>query len=77
VAYALTRQRRRDLDLLLGTTARWGLIAAGWLVFATIVFPSVQPADLLTTLGVGSLAVGLAFRDVLQNWFSGLMILYT
>ncbi|MCW8085704.1 mechanosensitive ion channel family protein [Sabulicella glaciei] len=76
VAYALARRQRKDLGLLLGATARWALIAGGVMVFMTIVFPSVRPADLLTTLGVGSLAVGLAFRDILQNWFSGLMILY-
>lgn len=75
VIFAFHR-RRDDLGLLLGGTARWALIAAGLLLFTTIVFPSVRPADLLTTLGVGSLAVGLAFRDILQNWFSGLMILY-
>ncbi|WP_207541305.1 mechanosensitive ion channel family protein [Sabulicella rubraurantiaca] len=77
VAYAFARRKRADLGMLLGGTARWSLIACGLLVFATIVFPSVRPADLLTTLGVGSLAVGLAFRDILQNWFSGLMILYS
>jgi small-conductance mechanosensitive channel len=76
VAFAFSRRHREDLGLLLGGTARWGLIFAGLLVFSTIVFPSVRPADLLATLGVGSLAVGLAFRDILQNWFSGLMILH-
>jgi small-conductance mechanosensitive channel len=76
VTFTFARRQRKDLGLLLGATARWAMITAGCLVFATIVFPSVRPADLLTTLGVGSLAVGLAFRDILQNWFSGLMILY-
>ncbi len=76
VIFAFSRRHRGDLGELLGGSARWALILAGVLVFVTIVFPSVSPADLLTTLGVGSLAVGLAFRDILQNWFSGLMILY-
>ncbi|MFC7739109.1 mechanosensitive ion channel family protein [Roseomonas sp. GCM10028921] len=77
VLFAFARRHREDLGLLLGGSARWALIVAGFLVFATIVFPSVKPSDLLATLGVGSLAVGLAFRDILQNWFSGLMILYS
>jgi small-conductance mechanosensitive channel len=76
VFFAFKRQHREDLGSLLGSTARWALILMGALVCATIIFPSVKPSDLLATLGVGSLAVGLAFRDILQNWFSGLMILY-
>ena len=43
---------------------------------ATIVFPSVKPADLLATLGIGSVAIGFAFKDILQNWLSGLLILW-
>jgi small-conductance mechanosensitive channel len=77
VLFAFARRHREDLGLLLGGSARWALIVAGFLIFATIIFPSVKPSDLLATLGVGSLAVGLAFRDILQNWFSGLMILYS
>ena len=39
-------------------------------------FPSVKPADVLATLGIGSVAIGFAFKDILQNWLSGLLILY-
>jgi small conductance mechanosensitive channel len=52
------------------------VIGLGLLVVATIVFPSVKPADVLATLGLGSVAVGFAFKDILQNWLSGLLILY-
>jgi small-conductance mechanosensitive channel len=48
----------------------------GFLVGATIVFPSISPANLLSTLGIGSIALGFAFKDILQNWLSGLLILY-
>jgi small conductance mechanosensitive channel len=70
------RRRRGDLGVLLGTFARWALILLGLLVVATIVFPSIRPADLLATLGIGSVAIGFAFKDILQNWLSGLLILY-
>jgi len=30
----------------------------------------------LATLGIGSVAIGFAFKDILQNWLSGLLILY-
>jgi small conductance mechanosensitive channel len=76
VAFGFNRRHRGDLGMLLGNFVRWGLVLAGALIFATVVFPSVKPSDLLSVLGVGSVAVGLAFRDILQNWFSGLLILY-
>jgi len=66
---------RPDLAALLAGFARWATIALGLLVVATIVFPSVRPADVLATLGIGSIAVGFAFKDILQNWLAGLLIL--
>ncbi|MFT8244698.1 mechanosensitive ion channel family protein [Roseomonas sp. BN140053] len=77
VRFAFGRRGRAELGDLLGAFLRWGLIFVGALVFCTVVFPSVKPSDLLATLGVGSVAVGLAFRDILQNWLSGLLILYS
>ena len=66
---------RRDLADLLGGFVKWSIIAFGLLVCATIVFPSIRPADALATLGIGSIAVGFAFKDILQNWIAGLLIL--
>lgn len=66
---------RPDLAALIAGCARWSLISLGLLVVATIVFPSVRPADVLATLGVGSIAIGFAFKDILQNWLAGLLIL--
>lgn len=71
-----SRRHRADLGALLGGFSKWSLIGVGLLVAATIIFPSIKPADLLATLGVGSVAIGFAFRDILQNWLSGLLILY-
>jgi small-conductance mechanosensitive channel len=68
-------QRLADLGNLLGGFARWGITGLGFLVVATIIFPSVKPSDALATLGIGSVAIGFAFKDILQNWFAGLLIL--
>lgn len=80
VRRAITRvlhlRDRHDLGILLGGFARWAILLFGALVAATIVFPSVKPADLFSALGVGSVAIGFAFKDILQNWMSGLLILY-
>jgi small conductance mechanosensitive channel len=69
------RRRQFDLGALLGGFIGWGLIGLGCLVVATIIFPSVKPSDALATLGIGSVAIGFAFKDILQNWFAGLLIL--
>jgi small conductance mechanosensitive channel len=70
------KQRSRpDLATMLAGAARWGVIGLGLLIVATIIFPSISPADLLSTLGIGSIAIGFAFKDILQNWLAGLLIL--
>jgi small-conductance mechanosensitive channel len=76
VASVARRRNRADLGVLLGSFVRWAIIVFGLLVVATIIFPSVKPADALATLGIGSVAVGFAFKDILQNWLSGLLLLY-
>jgi small-conductance mechanosensitive channel len=42
-----------------------------------IVFPSVNIATLVSALGIGSVAFGFAFRDILENFFGGLILLLT
>ena len=76
IAGVLRTQGRTDLGVLLGGFAKWALLLLGGLVAATIIFPSIKPADLFSALGVGSVAIGFAFKDILQNWLSGLLILY-
>jgi small conductance mechanosensitive channel len=69
------RNDREDLGQLMGGFAWWGLVGLGLLVVATIIFPSIKPSDALATLGIGSVAIGFAFKDILQNWFAGFLIL--
>lgn len=51
------------------------VIFAGFLMAVAVVAPSVGAAELLSVLGVGSVAIGFAFRDILQNFLAGLLIL--
>lgn len=70
-----TRRDRANLGSLLGGLGRAAVLIFGALTAATIIFPSIQPADALGALGVGSVAIGFAFKDILQNWLAGLLIL--
>ena len=51
------------------------MILLGFLLAATIVIPTLKPGDLIAGLGVSSVAIGFAFKDILQNWLAGLLIL--
>lgn len=65
---------RPDLGTLLGLLARVLVVGVALLVAAAIVFPSVRPGDIFAALGIGSVAVGLAFKDILQNMLAGLLL---
>jgi small-conductance mechanosensitive channel len=72
---ALIRAHRHDLGHVLASFAFWAVTFFGFLVVITIILPSMQPVDIFTSLGVGSVAVGFAFKDILQNWLAGVFIL--
>ncbi len=44
------------------------------LLTGAIIFPGVKPGDILATLGIGSVAIGFAFEDILQNLLAGLLL---
>ncbi|WP_417618013.1 mechanosensitive ion channel family protein [Oceanisphaera sp.] len=66
---------RDNLGEVLGGFVKWAIILFGFLLAATIVIPSLKPGDLIAGLGVSSVAIGFAFKDILQNWLAGLLIL--
>ena len=67
------RQSIRDLITRLLVITAWVL---GLLLAAMIVFPGLTPARALGGLGLLSVAVGLAFRDIFENFFAGILILW-
>ncbi|WHP61425.1 mechanosensitive ion channel [Arthrobacter sp. KFRI-F3372] len=58
-------------------TALYSLSVAVFVVLVpiTLVFPSVRVVDVLASLGVVSVAVGFAFKDVLENLLAGFLLL--
>jgi small-conductance mechanosensitive channel len=73
--HALSRAGRVDLARMLASFAFWFTLFIGFLVTITILLPAMQPVDIFTSLGVGSVAIGFAFKDLLQNWIAGFLIL--
>ena len=66
---------RENLGEVMGGLVKWAVIIFGGLIAATLVFPTLKPGDLIAGLGVSSVAIGFAFKDILQNWLAGLLIL--
>ncbi len=69
------RTQRLDLGRLMSVFAFWALMSVGFLIFLTIIIPSLKPVDLLASLGFGSIAFGFAFKDILSNTLAGFLIL--
>lgn len=75
VLRSLSRHGRDNLGEILGSFTKVLVIVVGFLLAATIVIPSLKPGDLIAGLGVSSIAIGFAFKDILQNWLAGVLIL--
>lgn len=56
--------------------ARLGVLLGGLLVGMAIAFPTVNGSSILSALGVSGVAIGFAFRDILQNYFAGILLLW-
>jgi len=65
----------RNLGLLLGQLAHLTVIVIGLLTALSALAPSFHAADLIKMLGIGSVAIGFAFQNILQNFLAGILIL--
>jgi len=72
------QRTRLDITLaeLLGRLGSFVITIFGVFVAAVIIFPAFKPGDLVAGLGITSVAIGFAFKDVLQNFFAGILILW-
>ena len=75
--FAHRSRKHRNYGLVLGRLAQGLMFVLGVMVASVIVFPNFTPADLIQFLGIGSVAIGFAFRDVLQNYLAGVLLLLT
>ncbi len=73
----MSKSRRResfvDLIALLSRIAIWVI---GITVASMLVFPGLTPTKALGGLGIASVAIGLAFRDIFENFFAGILLLW-
>lgn len=71
------RTRHRNVGFVVGRLAQGTLVILGLLVALVIALPTFRPGQLVQLLGIGSVAIGFAFRDILQNFLAGILLLLT
>lgn len=66
---------RSSLRHLLQKTVKLVIWIIGLMIAAIAVFPDFTPASLIAGLGIGTVAIGFAFKDIFENFFAGIMIM--
>ncbi len=66
---------RQNLVLVLNRVGSTFIIFFGFLIALVIAIPGFTPSQLIGAVGIGSVAIGFAFKDIFQNLLSGILIL--
>jgi small-conductance mechanosensitive channel len=72
---AQRNQKHYSLGLVVGRLAYGVMIFLGLLISLVIAIPGFTPGQLVNILGLSSVAIGFAFRDILQNFLAGILLL--
>lgn len=72
-----SRERSQSVGIVIGRLSFGLIVILGFLIALMILIPSFTPGQLLGALGVSSIAIGFAFKDILQNFLAGILILLT
>ena len=70
-----TRRHRPNLGVVFARLIGAATVLLGVLVSFSLVAPSFQAGDLIKVLGIGGVAIGFAFQNILQNFLAGLLAL--
>ena len=71
----LRRLPRQGMALLFARLVHTSITLVGFLIALSIIAPSFQAADLVKVLGIGTIAIGFAFQNILQNFLAGVLLL--
>lgn len=77
VVYKLLGSRSRHQNLVKVFQRVGGalIVFIGLIIAMVIAVPGFTPAKLIGALGIGSVAIGFAFKDIFQNLLSGILLL--
>lgn len=74
-AVAQRNRRHYNLGLVMGRMSYSAIAFIGLLIALAIAIPGFTPGQLISILGLSSVAIGFAFRDILQNFLAGILLL--
>jgi len=77
IVYKLLGSRSRHQNLVKVFQRVGGalIVFIGFMIAMVIAVPGFTPAKLIGALGIGSVAIGFAFKDIFQNLLSGILLL--
>ena len=70
-----TALKSQSLQILLKKTTYVGTWIVGILFACVVAFPGLDLGDIIATLGIGSVAIGFAFQDIVKNFLAGIILL--
>jgi small-conductance mechanosensitive channel len=70
-------RRRQNLAVVFARLTGGATVLFGLLVAISVIAPSFQASDLIKILGIGGVAIGFAFQNILQNFLAGLLLLWS
>jgi small conductance mechanosensitive channel len=68
-------KNKQNLVLVLNRIGSTFIIFVGFMIALVVAIPGFTPGQLISALGIGSVAIGFAFKDVFQNLLSGILLL--
>jgi small-conductance mechanosensitive channel len=73
--YVRGRRTHQAIAILFGRLVHTIVVVVGFLIAFSVIAPSFQAADLIKVLGIGTVAIGFAFQNILQNFLAGILLL--
>src|SRR5438105_8624699 len=77
IIHRILGKHRQNLGAVFARLFSGATILLGLLVAFSIVAPSFQASDLVKILGIGGVAIGFAFQNILQNFLAGVLLLWS
>lgn len=71
----LGKRRHQNLVKVFQRVGGALIVFVGFMIAMVIAVPGFTPAKLIGALGIGSVAIGFAFKDIFQNLLSGILLL--
>ncbi len=71
----LARRRSPSFAKVFSSIAGGLVVLVSLLIGVTIIFPSIDPVAVLSSLGILGIAAGFAFQDILSNLLAGVLLL--